>query len=253
MPVSWTANLIVSSGPGDTRSDTVPRSVNLIAFDSRFFSTWPSRCASLVIVGGNPASTTEPNARPFCSAQRLEGLVERIDGGRQRDRLHRQLDLAGFDLRQVEDVVDQREQVVAGVVDGARELHLFLGEVAVAIVGEQRGEDQRRVERRAQLVAHVGQELALVMIGALELGGLVGQHHLGLRQVGALRLEQVGLFFEMRVDLFELGLLLLEPALRLPEHAALFLELLVADAQLLLLGLQLLGLLLRFREQLFQP
>ena len=48
----------------------------------------------------------------------------------------------------------------------------------VLVVGEQLGEDQRRVERRAQLVAHVGQELALVLVRALELGGLLGERRL---------------------------------------------------------------------------
>ena len=60
---------------------------------------------------------------------------------------------ARLDLGQVEDVVDQREQVGAGGVDGLGELDLLGGEVALGVLGEQLGEDQQAVERRAQLVA----------------------------------------------------------------------------------------------------
>ena len=70
---------------------------------------------------------------------------------------------AGFDLRQVEDVVDEVEQVGAGAVDGAGEFGLLGVEVAVLVVGQQLRENQQRVERRAQLVAHVGEEFALVL------------------------------------------------------------------------------------------
>ncbi|GAA3067997.1 hypothetical protein GCM10020254_09660 [Streptomyces goshikiensis] len=54
--------------------------------------------------------------------------------------------LAGLDLRQVEDVVDQLEQVRAGGVDDARVLDLLGGEVAGGVLGEQLGEDQQAVE-----------------------------------------------------------------------------------------------------------
>ena len=42
-----------------------------------------------------------------------------------------------------------------------------------AIVRQQLGQDQQRVERRAQLVAHVGEELGLVLGGQRELLGLL--------------------------------------------------------------------------------
>ena len=49
----------------------------------------------------------------------------------------------------------------------------FVGEVLVLVVGEQLREDQQRVERRAQLVRHVRQELALVLRAERELLGLL--------------------------------------------------------------------------------
>jgi hypothetical protein len=43
-------------------------------------------------------------------------------------------------------------------VDGARELDLLGREVAAHVVGQQARQDQQAVERRAQLVRHVGEE-----------------------------------------------------------------------------------------------
>ena len=57
------------------RSDTSPRSVNLNAFDSRFFRIWPSRCASVSMRSGVPASTAarerEPLLRAPCGSKAL--------------------------------------------------------------------------------------------------------------------------------------------------------------------------------------
>ena len=85
------------------------------------------------------------------------------------------------------------------------------------VVGQQLGQDQQRVQRRAQLVAHVGQELALVARGQRELLGALLQ-----RQARAL----------------DLGVLDLDVAVLLGEQRRLLLQLLVGLAQLLLLGLQ---------------
>ena len=144
-------------------------------------------------------------------------------------------DGAGFDLRQVEDVVDEVEQVGSGAVDGARELGLLVVEVALLVVGQQLRQDQQRVERRAQLVAHIGQELGLVLRGQRELLGLLLDRAAG------------------HVDLEILGL---DLALLIFEQLRLFLQLLVGGVQLFLLGgelglarLQLLGQQLRLGQQ----
>jgi hypothetical protein len=79
---------------------------------------------------------------------------------------------ARLDLRQVEDVGDQVQEVGARGVDRARELDLLVGEVALGIVAELLAEDQDAVQRRAQLVRHVGEELGLVLRRERELGGL---------------------------------------------------------------------------------
>jgi hypothetical protein len=66
-------------------------------------------------------------------------------------------DRAGFDLRQVEDVADQVQQVGAGAVDRLGELDLALGERALGVLGELLAEDEDAVEGGPQLVRHVGE------------------------------------------------------------------------------------------------
>ena len=139
-------------------------------------------------------------------------------------------DRSGLDLRQVENVADQVEQVGAGAVDGARELHLLRGEVAVRIVAELLAEDQDRVERRAQLVRHVGEELGLVLRGERELGRL---------------------FLDRAAGLLDFLVLALDLDVALGELLRLLLELLVGLLQLPLLRLQFAGELLRLLEQPF--
>src|SRR5262249_47992447 len=68
-------------------------------------------------------------------------------------------DRARLDLGEIEQVVDQRQQVHARRVDGLRELDLLRGKVLAGVVREQPRQDQQAVQRRAQLVRHVGEEL----------------------------------------------------------------------------------------------
>ncbi len=87
----------------------------------------------------------------------------------------------GLDLGEVEDVVDQLQEVLAAGVDVLQALvPLVLGELHQVVL-EDLAEAQDGVERGAQLVAHVGQELALqpgdlgdVGVGDLQLAGAVG-------------------------------------------------------------------------------
>ena len=101
-------------------------------------------------------------------------------------------------------------------------------QVAVRVLAELLAQDQDGVQRRAQLVAHVGQELGLVLRGQRQLGRLFLQRAAGLLDLLVLRLH-------LDVALGELLRLLL--------------ELLVGLLQLALLGLQLAGELLGLRQQ----
>ena len=84
-------------------------------------------------------------------------------------------DAAGFDLRHVEDVVDDVEQVLPALVDVAA--------VFLVLVGAERpehpgfhdlGEADDGVERRAQLMAHVGEEFGLGLVGFFGAGLFLG-------------------------------------------------------------------------------
>ena len=103
-----------------------------------------------------------------------------VEVGEVADLRQRNLDViegdgAGLDLGQVEDLVDQGQQVLAGAVDDVGELDLLLGQVLFRVLGQLLGQDEKAVERRSQLVRHVGHELALVLGGDLQLLGLLLQ------------------------------------------------------------------------------
>ncbi len=137
-------------------------------------------------------------------------------------------DRAGLDLREVEDVADEVEKIGARRVNGAGELDLLAGQIVVRILGELLAEDQDAVERRAQLVRHVGQELGLVFGGERQLRRL---------------------FLQRAARLLDLLVLALDVDVALGELLRLLLQLLVGLLQLALLVLQLAGELLRLLEQ----
>ena len=97
-----------------------------------------------------------------------------------------QLHLARFDLREVEHAVDEAEQVVAGLLDLLEIGHERLVAGIARVLGKHLAVADDRVERRTQLVAHVGEERALGAVGAL--GRLLGAAQLLL---GALALGDV--------------------------------------------------------------
>ena len=92
----------------------------------------------------------------------LEGVLER-------ERRDLQLDLAGLDLGQVEDVVDEGQQVVPRGEDVVEVLGLLRVHVADHSLAQHLREADDRVERRPQLVRHVGEEVRLVLARGLQL------------------------------------------------------------------------------------
>src|SRR5262249_30836857 len=91
-----------------------------------------------------------------------EWASDRVKQAGEEDLFRFHGDSAGLDLRQIENVADQVEQIGAGAVNGACEFRLLGAEVAVGIVGKMRGENQDAIQRGAQVVRHVGQEFRLV-------------------------------------------------------------------------------------------
>src|SRR5688572_28259840 len=76
--------------------------------------------------------------------------------------------LTGFDFRQIEDIVDQLEQMLAGRMN---RLEVLLGISFVASVPalEQLRKTQDRVHRCADVVAHISEKLALRLVRSLRL------------------------------------------------------------------------------------
>ena len=83
-----------------------------------------------------------------------------------------QLQLPGFDLRQVEHVVENGQQGLAGLLD---DLHPLALNRRQGLGGHDLGHAEDAVERGADLVAHGGQEGALGDVGGL--GVVPGAHH----------------------------------------------------------------------------
>ena len=126
----------------DTFRRTPPCAVNLKAFDSRFLSTCCSRLESVVMLRprlGSRWTSNDELPRLRLVAERPRDHVEQVG---EEDLLGVDRDGAGFDLRQVENVADQVEQVGAGAVDGAGELDLLRRQVAFRVVGELLAEDE---------------------------------------------------------------------------------------------------------------
>ncbi len=107
----------------------------------------------------------------------VAGQLQPLLMGAQGERLHRvaqafaeveplplQHELPRLDLGEVEDVVDDREQGLARIADGGEVLALLGAELALE---DQFGHADDGVQRRADFVAHVGQESALGAAGGL--------------------------------------------------------------------------------------
>ena len=78
-------------------------------------------------------------------------------------------------------LMSERQLLSAAVYRFSR-FHLIRSEVPCSVLGEGAGQNQHAVERRAQLVSHIGQKLALETVGAHEFLGLCSQGGLDILQ-----------------------------------------------------------------------
>ena len=102
--------------------------------------------------------------------------VERIvQACRELERLALQVNLARFQPRKIEDAVDQRQQGFAAGPNDARKLLLSRGQRRLQ---QQIAHADDRVQRGANLVAHVGQEFGLGPVAGV--GGVACSDQLGL-------------------------------------------------------------------------
>ena len=102
-------------------------------------------------------------------------------------------------------------------MNGAGEFGLFGGQIAVRIFRQLLTENENAVQRGAQLVAHIGQELGLVFRGQRELGGFFFQRAAGLFDFLVLALHfEIALgqlrrfLFQLLIGLLQFGLLRLQ-------------------------------------------
>ncbi len=109
-----------------------------------------------------------------------------------------QLHLPGLDLGKVEDVVDDRKQRFGRGSDG-------LGKAALALVqrgaGEKFGHAEDAVHRRADLVAHVGEELGFRTARILGRVPRSGQFGDGRLKTGVARLQLGGAGIDLALKL----------------------------------------------------
>ena len=99
-----------------------------------------------------------------------------------------QLQLAGLDLGEVEHVVEHRQQLLARLADHAQPLALRRRRRSPRC--HHLGHGQHAVQRRADLVAHVGQELRLGDVGRV---GRVARLHQVLERLAQLAVVGVDL------------------------------------------------------------
>ena len=106
--------------------------------------------------------------------ERADDAVEISDEHGHVEGFEVNLHLAGFDLGDVEDVVDEFEQVAARVVDAAQVFDPLLVTFGLDVGDEHLAEADDGGERRAQLVAHEGEEVALGLVRLLgDVAGLL--------------------------------------------------------------------------------
>src|SRR5262249_19186970 len=84
-----------------------------------------------------------------------------------------EFELAGLDLGEIQNIIDQTEQMLAVGLKAFEYAKHLLGRLAVSTVCHQFGVTEDGVERRAQFVAHIGEELRLVLARLFKLPALV--------------------------------------------------------------------------------
>ena len=199
MPVSRTSKrswcCAVVSPTRRTLIEIEPRSVNFTALLIRLVSTWRRRTGSPRTGRRTPGSRCRCRRRPLDSAGRSISCMTASSRSRRLNVGGFQFELVRFELGVVEDVVDDAQQLLRRGVGGAHEFVLVGQQARVQQQVEHRHD---AVERRADFVAHRGEEFAL------------GQHRrfgrlLGLRQL--LFEFVVALDFALQLVDFELPLL----------------------------------------------
>ena len=174
-------------------------SVNFRALPTRLMTIWRRLAGSVAMVLGVLGSTTVVTGTCFSSARGSRiahaaaddfGRVGNLDGG---------IGFPRLDLGEVEDVADQAKELFAAPADDLHVVLLLLGEWLLA---EELGETEDAVHGRADLVANVGEERALGLVGRLGGGARPIQvvHHVQRGPPGGI--EFSGTLCQIAADLF---------------------------------------------------
>jgi hypothetical protein len=111
----------------------------------------------------------EHQSERLVDQQRPQHPPKRAEQRRHLERRGTNLDLPGFDLRQVEQIVDEIGELLRRLADVV-DLVLLIA-VRAETVGQQIDQRQNRVHRRPELVGHVRQEPRLHFVGAAKMIG----------------------------------------------------------------------------------
>ena len=116
-----------------------------------------------------PAATSTSKSSPFCSAtgRNVRSTKSAIASSETSVGFTSILPASTFDRSRMSLISSSRS--VPACRSCCANSTCFVGQVRLRVVGEQLREDEQRVERRAQLVAHVREELALVLRAEREL------------------------------------------------------------------------------------
>jgi hypothetical protein len=90
------------------------------------------------------------------------GADDLVDKPFQINRLGIEVELPGFDLREVQHLVDQAKEVGPGGIHTAQRFQRLFRAEPCRVADHHLGQADDGVERRAQLVAHAGEKLGFV-------------------------------------------------------------------------------------------
>ncbi len=150
--------------------------------------------------------------------QRPEHAAERAEQVLDLERRRPDNRLAGFDLGEVQQIVDELGQLLGRLPDVSH-FRVRLASILLRVVDHQIGEPDDRVDRRPELVGHVREEPRLQFVGPAEMVRLLVELRIQ-RHDAAVRV------LELAIEVHQLLLLGLQLVERAQELAVLMLQLL---------------------------
>ena len=173
IPIPVSRTLITASSPVRPAAREAvtlmrPSRVNLIAL-SISCPRAPSSFAEIRLNRRQTRIAGNFKVEPVLTRQRAMPFADALYESLQIDRLEMDLHLPGFDLRELEDFIDELQKKMAGGVNLRNVGHGFRVAGFVHLLQEHLAIANHRVERRAQFMAEFGQKIALGRASSLSL------------------------------------------------------------------------------------